>query len=81
MNILIINDCVYTDVSPLVSARSNGDKLSEPMSRCFRDMDHIRGVIQDMVLKDRKPALSTGLDLKQPEPESEPELVQVKVTV
>lgn len=32
-------------------------------SSCFLDKDHMMGVIQDMVAKDKRPALSRGLHL------------------
>lgn len=52
-----------SDLSPLVSATSNADRPREDMSSLFLNMAHIMGVIQAKVVKDRKPALSTGWDL------------------
>lgn len=52
-----------SDLSPLVSAMSIGDRLRALMSSLFLNTDHIMGVIQAKVEKDRKPALSTGWDL------------------
>lgn len=57
-----------SDLSPLVSATSKGDKLTELMSSLFLNMAHIMGVIQAKVVKDRKPALSTGWDLDMQTP-------------
>lgn len=52
-----------SDLSPLVSATSKGDRLRQLMSSLFLNMAHIMGVIQAKVVKDRKPALSRGWDL------------------
>lgn len=55
------------DLCALVSAISKGDNFSSEMSSLFLKMDHIKGVILAKVMKDRKPALSTGwgLNIKQ----------------